>query len=1084
MKGIPYWAEWLIEALERYRAPKGLQDRGLPPRLRKIFRDEDEVPASSDLNDQIREALVASRYLIVVCSAFTPRSKWVEREIQVFNELGRSDQILALLTEGEPGDAFPEAMLTRHREVVDPDGGKRIVKTDKEPLAADVRPRRGVSNETLKHMALLRLVSVILGVKFDDLRQRERERQRKRRLTWAAVAAAVVVLIGGVGGFAWDTMRPKTAYYRQLTWRWGLPEGVGEIDAKTHDLLGLSYSVVTQRGKVVEARRDSWFRAEPDGQARWVVDYGDDGGAQKIDIYGPTGRLLRENVLKREASGAKMIVGFERNDVPLAQEATQNLIADETDTTPAPTQAKSEITRQELMFDDAGLAVEVRYQDNWGTPQHDAQGSFGERFSYSPEGFVLRSAEIGPNGEEITLKSGVHAVASTYDAENRLVRVTLLGEDGRPIVGPAGYASFVREYEAWGNGNATAQTYYDADGRPTTGRNGYSKLVGRYDEHGDNTELAFYDVDGKPTPHKDGYAVIKRKFDDRRNVIEEALFDVNGRPTFDNLGRASYRRTYDERGDVIEWDYFGVDGRPAISKEGFAKMRRSFDAHANIVEEAYFDADGKPTLSTFGHAGFRQQFNERDEKTETAYFGPDGKPTLSKEAIAEIKIRYDARGNEIESAYFGVDGKPTLFMGGASGSGYASVRQAFDERGNRVEGSYFGIQGEPVLARPLLAARITIAYDAHGNVTEIDFFGVDGKPTPAPGGAAIVRQAYDARGDGVETILLGVDGKPKASPEGVARTTHSFDSRGRETGRAFFGADGKPTLGRAGNAEFRQAYDERGDVIETSYFGLDGKPTLHALGYASLRQAFDDRRNRIDLSYFGVDGKPTPSKEAIAEIKYAYDARGNEVERGFFGLDGKPALVTGGFAGYRQAFDAHNNLAAKTFFAVDGEPTRIRDGGYAKIAWDYDARGDLISESYFGADGAPAPVDGCVRVEYAYDNLGRQTKVTYLDAENRELQMELVVRNVVPGWVGAQAGLAPGDRILTYNGVKVTSVKQLDGLTGGTSIFAALTVRRGSEVLTLNVSGGSLGAYLGLARVDAQAGAGASPVAPPAPQSP
>jgi hypothetical protein len=57
-----------------------------------VFRDEDEVPASADLNDQIWAALVASRFLIVVCSAFTPRSKWVEREIQIFNELGRSDQ--------------------------------------------------------------------------------------------------------------------------------------------------------------------------------------------------------------------------------------------------------------------------------------------------------------------------------------------------------------------------------------------------------------------------------------------------------------------------------------------------------------------------------------------------------------------------------------------------------------------------------------------------------------------------------------------------------------------------------------------------------------------------------------------------------------------------------------------------------------------------------------------------------------------------------------------------------------------------------------------------------------------------------
>src|SRR6266404_9037601 len=165
------WAEWLIAALEGYRVPKSLQQRGLPPRLHKIFRDEDEVPASSDLNDQIKQALKVSRFLIVVCSAFTPRSKWVAREIEMFNEFGRGDQVLALLTEGEPRDSFPTVLLERHRRLTEPDGSVRTVKEAKEPMAADVRPQRGVPTERVKRFALLRLVACILGVSFDDLRR-------------------------------------------------------------------------------------------------------------------------------------------------------------------------------------------------------------------------------------------------------------------------------------------------------------------------------------------------------------------------------------------------------------------------------------------------------------------------------------------------------------------------------------------------------------------------------------------------------------------------------------------------------------------------------------------------------------------------------------------------------------------------------------------------------------------------------------------------------------------------------------------------------------------------------------------------
>ena len=64
------WAQWLIEALEGYRVPQALQDRGVPRRLGRIFRDIDEAPASSDLNDAIKQALVESRFLIVVCSPY------------------------------------------------------------------------------------------------------------------------------------------------------------------------------------------------------------------------------------------------------------------------------------------------------------------------------------------------------------------------------------------------------------------------------------------------------------------------------------------------------------------------------------------------------------------------------------------------------------------------------------------------------------------------------------------------------------------------------------------------------------------------------------------------------------------------------------------------------------------------------------------------------------------------------------------------------------------------------------------------------------------------------------------------------
>src|SRR3954466_13140747 len=77
------WAKWLHAALETYRVPARLvRDKGVPPRVGRVFRDEDELPASDNLNTEIESALSQSGHLIVVCSPRTPESRWVNREVE------------------------------------------------------------------------------------------------------------------------------------------------------------------------------------------------------------------------------------------------------------------------------------------------------------------------------------------------------------------------------------------------------------------------------------------------------------------------------------------------------------------------------------------------------------------------------------------------------------------------------------------------------------------------------------------------------------------------------------------------------------------------------------------------------------------------------------------------------------------------------------------------------------------------------------------------------------------------------------------------------------------------------------------
>ena len=84
------WAIWFHHELENYHLPATLNGRtDLPSEFRPVFRDIDELKAGN-LPEQIYEALATSAYLIVICSPNSAKSKWVNKEIRDFIEIGKA----------------------------------------------------------------------------------------------------------------------------------------------------------------------------------------------------------------------------------------------------------------------------------------------------------------------------------------------------------------------------------------------------------------------------------------------------------------------------------------------------------------------------------------------------------------------------------------------------------------------------------------------------------------------------------------------------------------------------------------------------------------------------------------------------------------------------------------------------------------------------------------------------------------------------------------------------------------------------------------------------------------------------------
>ena len=190
----------LHRAIESYRLPASVAAKYGAPRLGRVFRDQDELPATGSLPTAIRNALQHSRTLVVVCSPTTPESRWVAQEIELFASFHGRDRVFAALAEGASAESMPAALRSCIR--VNSDGTTRTAPT--EPLAADMRPAAASRFNDEK----LRIIAAIAGCGYDELRQRERTRKRKVGL---GLAAAAIALVAVIGGFAWQAGEQRTA---------------------------------------------------------------------------------------------------------------------------------------------------------------------------------------------------------------------------------------------------------------------------------------------------------------------------------------------------------------------------------------------------------------------------------------------------------------------------------------------------------------------------------------------------------------------------------------------------------------------------------------------------------------------------------------------------------------------------------------------------------------------------------------------------------------------------------------------------------------------------------------------------------
>jgi tetratricopeptide (TPR) repeat protein len=227
-------ADWLHRELERFRVPHSLAGKltvngVVPRRLSPVFRDEQDLSAGGDLAEEIKAALAASQFLIVLCSPTAAKSRWTNQEIESFKRTRPEGCVLAAVVAGEPfasdiagraeEECFPPALRFKY--------DRRGHQTAKhaEPLAADFRDGAGG-----KRLAFLKLVAGMLGVSLDELVRRDQTR-RHRQLAWLAAGSLAGMAV--TSGLAVAAIQARDSARDQRRQAEGLVEFMlGDLRAK------------------------------------------------------------------------------------------------------------------------------------------------------------------------------------------------------------------------------------------------------------------------------------------------------------------------------------------------------------------------------------------------------------------------------------------------------------------------------------------------------------------------------------------------------------------------------------------------------------------------------------------------------------------------------------------------------------------------------------------------------------------------------------------------------------------------------------------------------------------------------------
>jgi WD40 repeat protein len=286
--GDSTFAAELQRILNRIARPTYKWWQWWPPR---VFRDQTNLAAASDLGAEIENALAGSDSFVLLASTQAAASPWVDREVRTWCANKRSDRLFIALTSGAIAWDDAHGDFDRARTNAIPPALRRVF--DTEPLWVDftgVREDESLSRDPRFIDGAATLAAAIRGTDKDAIVGEDvRQRRRTKQLVGGAIGllTLLTVLAGLAAIYAFIQRNHADERARLATSRQLAAEAVVALDTDPEQSLALAARAATTAPTIEaenalrQALRNSSLRSIIDAR-RPVADVGLD----------PNGRLV------------------------------------------------------------------------------------------------------------------------------------------------------------------------------------------------------------------------------------------------------------------------------------------------------------------------------------------------------------------------------------------------------------------------------------------------------------------------------------------------------------------------------------------------------------------------------------------------------------------------------------------------------------------------------------------------------------------------------------------------------------------------------------------------------------------------